>query len=88
MATPTVFPCPACGSILGPEGKCANPTCETNIEQSEGWEPIHEDLTTRTAKEWAAELDLEEAEWTGGDFPADDPERKYTRSDFMRRAGL
>lgn len=67
--------CPACGGELTDDHVCAE-----GEAHSEGWDPINEDMATKTAYQWFADL--------GETVIADnitDPERKYTQEDFKRR---
>lgn len=84
--------CPACGTPMH-DMKCAQATCEMNQKMPQ-WEANVDDLSGRTALEWAALLRLSHGDVvrvralqdSGGVF---DKDRKYTVADFTARvAGL
>lgn len=76
-------PCPACGSPLGERG-CTNPECPSLQEEGEGWEATDEDLVTKTPLEWLRELNVHFSQ-EGARAAEADPDRKYTREDFLNR---
>lgn len=78
------MPCPACGTALV-DDECPNPDCPMKQEVAEDWaHTTPEEM--KTLGEWMLEFDIDDV--PEDQFEMDNPDRKYTKSDFLRRSGL